>query len=57
MSNVDLIIKKRNGKALTSTEIDSFVAGASDDSWPDYQVSAMLMAMFLKGSMTAKPAI
>lgn len=49
MSNVDLIIKKRNGKALTSTEIDSFVAGASDDSWPDYQVSAMLMAMFLKG--------
>jgi len=49
MSNVDLIIKKRNGNALTSNEIDLFVAGASDGSWPDYQVSAMLMAMFLKG--------
>jgi len=49
MSNVDLIIKKRNGNALTSTEIDTFVAGVSDGSWPDYQVSAMLMAMFLKG--------
>jgi len=49
MSNVDLIIKKRNGNALTSTEIDTFVAGASDGSWPDYQVSAMLMAMFLNG--------
>ncbi|NCA99209.1 MAG: thymidine phosphorylase, partial [Clostridia bacterium] len=49
MSTVDLIIKKREGFALTPTEIDSFVLGASDGSWPDYQVSAMLMAMFLKG--------
>lgn len=49
MSNVDLIIKKRNGTVLTPAEIDRFVMGASDGSWPDYQVSAMLMAMFLKG--------
>lgn len=49
MSNVDLIIKKRNGTVLTPAEIDRFVMGASDGIWPDYQVSAMLMAMFLKG--------
>ncbi|MDD2534492.1 MAG: thymidine phosphorylase [Eubacteriales bacterium] len=49
MSAVDLIIKKRNGKALSTGEIQAFVDGVSDDSWPDYQISAMLMAMFLKG--------
>ncbi len=49
MSTVDLIIKKRDGHTLTTDEIQAFVTGASDGSWPDYQVSAMLMAMFLKG--------
>lgn len=49
MNAVDLIIKKRNGHPLTSAEIGQFVTGVCDGSWPDYQVSAMLMAMFLKG--------
>ncbi len=48
MNAVDLIIKKRNGQTLTSNEIQLFVDGVCDGSWPDYQVSAMLMAMFLK---------
>ncbi len=46
---VDLIIKKRDGAALSPAEIQLFVDGVSHDSWPDYQVSAMLMAMFIRG--------
>lgn len=49
MNIVDLIIKKRDGNKLTKDEIDFFIKGVSDDSLPDYQISAMLMAMFLKG--------
>ncbi len=30
-------------------EIDGFVAGATDGSWPDYQLSALLMAIVLRG--------
>jgi pyrimidine-nucleoside phosphorylase len=49
MSNVDLIIRKRDGHILTAAEIENFVAGVCSGSWPDYQTAAMLMAMFLKG--------
>lgn len=48
MSFVDLIIKKRNGDELTKSEIDFFVKGVTDGSIPDYQISAMLMAMCIK---------
>ena len=48
-----LIAKKRDGGALTRKEILSFVHGAADGSWADYQLSAMLMAVFLRG-MTAE---
>jgi thymidine phosphorylase len=37
---------------LTSEEIAAFVRGATDGSWANYQLSAMLMAIFLRG-MTA----
>lgn len=49
MNIVDLIIKKRDGGKLTKDEIGFFIKGVSNDSIPDYQTSAMLMAMFLKG--------
>ena len=49
MNAVDIIIKKRQGLRLDRSEIQSFVRGASDGSWPDYQLSAMLMAIFLRG--------
>ncbi len=49
MNIVDLIIKKRDGNKLDKSEIDFFIKGVSDNSLPDYQISAMLMAMFLKG--------
>lgn len=49
MDAVDLIVKKRDGKTLSRADIDFFIRGVSDDSWADYQVSAMLMAMFIRG--------
>ncbi|MDO8543668.1 MAG: thymidine phosphorylase [Opitutaceae bacterium] len=44
-----IIARKRDGHALTPEEIASFVRGATDGSWADYQLSAMLMAIFLRG--------
>ena len=49
MRAVDIIRKKRDGGALDRAEIDHFVAGATDGSWPDYQLSALLMAIVLRG--------
>ena len=45
----DLIEKKRNGEILTKEEITYMIAGYVDDSIPDYQMSAMLMAIYFKG--------
>src|SRR5471032_1002055 len=44
-----VIAKKRDGGTLTRDEIASFVTGATDGSWADYQLSAMLMAIFFRG--------
>jgi len=49
MRAVDIIRRKRDGGALDRAEIDNFVAGATDGSWPDYQISALLMAIVLRG--------
>ena len=48
MNIVDLIIKKRDGGKLTKEEIEFFIKGVTDSSIPDYQVSAMLMAIFFQ---------
>ena len=48
-----IIARKRDGHALTREEIDAFVRGATDASWADYQLSALLMAVYLRG-MTAE---
>ncbi len=45
----DIICKKKNGLALTKEEIDFFVQGVTDRSIPDYQTTALLMAICLKG--------
>ncbi|HMQ02445.1 MAG TPA: thymidine phosphorylase [Pyrinomonadaceae bacterium] len=45
----DIIAKKRDGVELTAEEIAAFVEGVCDKSWADYQISALLMAMFIRG--------
>jgi pyrimidine-nucleoside phosphorylase len=49
MRFVDAIARKRDGEALSRDEIDAFVAGVTDGSIPDYQASALLMAIVLRG--------
>lgn len=49
MNMVEIIEKKKFGKALSADEIDYFVKGAADGSIPDYQLSALLMAIRLNG--------
>jgi pyrimidine-nucleoside phosphorylase len=53
MRAVDIIRAKRDGEALGRPAIDAFVGGVLDGSWADYQTSAMLMAIVLRG-MTAE---
>ena len=50
---VDVIIKKRGGGALARDEIRGFVEGVTAGTVPDYQTSALLMAIVLRG-MTAE---
>jgi pyrimidine-nucleoside phosphorylase len=49
----DLIIRKRDGGALTRAEIEFFARGVADGRFADYQASALLMAIFWRG-MTAQ---
>ena len=46
---VDIITKKRDGHELTDKEIKFFVDGYVEGKIPDYQVSALLMAILFKG--------
>jgi len=44
-----VIARKRDGHALSRAEIGAFVTGATNGSWADYQLSALLMAIYLRG--------
>ena len=46
---VDIISKKRDGASLSKEEIQYFIDGCVDGSIPDYQTSALLMAIYFKG--------
>jgi len=49
MNPVELIIKKREGQAHTPAEIRALVAAFVAGEVADYQMSAWLMAAFLRG--------
>src|SRR5947207_4783684 len=53
MRAVDLIQKKRDGGVLSRDEIQFFIGGVTSGAVPDYQASALLMAVFFRG-MTAE---
>ncbi len=49
MQMTDLLAKKRDGGALSTEEIDFMIQGYTRGTIPDYQMSAMCMAILLRG--------
>ncbi|MFQ9706634.1 MAG: pyrimidine-nucleoside phosphorylase [Limosilactobacillus pontis] len=49
MRMVDIINTKRNGGTLSDEQLQFFVDGVVDGSIPDYQISALLMAIYFRG--------
>jgi pyrimidine-nucleoside phosphorylase len=56
MRAVDVIRKKRDRQELSRAEVEAFAHAAADGSWPDYQLSALLMAIYLNGMSAAETA-
>jgi len=56
MRAVDIIISKRDGRTLGRDEIRFVVDGVTDGSLPDYQASALLMAILLRGMSAEETA-
>jgi len=52
MLPAEIIKKKRNGFELTESEINDFILGYTRGIIPDYQMSALLMAIYFKGMTT-----
>ncbi|PYV44057.1 MAG: thymidine phosphorylase [Acidobacteria bacterium] len=49
MNAVDLITRKREGRELSASEIAYLIDGCTQGKIPDYQISALLMAIFFRG--------
>ena len=49
MTMYDLILKKKRGGELTKDEIEYMISGYTKGSIPDYQMSAMMMAICFQG--------
>ena len=49
MRMYDLIMKKKEGKELTEAEIRFMIEGYTKGDIPDYQISALLMAIYFSG--------
>lgn len=56
MRMYDIIAKKRDGKELSREEIEFFVGGYTSGEIPDYQASALTMAIFLRGMTESETA-
>ena len=52
----DIIRRKRDGAELSREEISFFINGVTRNEIADYQVSALLMAIFLNGMTEAEQA-
>lgn len=52
MLPAEIIKKKRNGFELSEKEIEDFILGYTRGTVPDYQMSALLMAIYFKGMTT-----
>ena len=48
MRMVDIIEKKRDGQELTKAEINFVITGYTNGTVPDYQMSALAMAIYFK---------
>lgn len=57
MRAVDIIRAKRDGDVLSPDAIGGFVRGVLDGTWADYQTSALLMAIVLKGMTAEETAV
>ena len=57
MNTVDIIRKKRDGEELTRAEIQHWVDGITNGSIPDYQSSALLMAIRIQGMTDEEAAV
>ncbi|MBT8495066.1 MAG: thymidine phosphorylase [Deltaproteobacteria bacterium] len=53
----ELIRAKRDGRELSRSELEWFVKSVTDESIPDYQVAAMLMAIFFRGMTDSELAV
>ncbi len=56
MNTVQLIAKKRDGGEFSNAEIGQLIRGYVDGSIPDYQMSALAMAIYLQGMTTEETA-
>ncbi len=56
MNNVELIKKKRDGKSFSDNEISFLITQFTKNKIPDYQFSALLMAILLKGMSRSETA-
>jgi pyrimidine-nucleoside phosphorylase len=57
MRVIDVIRKKRDGHELTTAEIEYVVRAVTSDEIPDYQISAWLMAVVLRGLTRAETSV
>ncbi|WKV09898.1 pyrimidine-nucleoside phosphorylase [Thermoanaerobacterium sp. CMT5567-10] len=56
MRMYDLIMKKRDGGTFTKDEIDFIISSYTKDYVPDYQMSALLMAIYFNGMTNEETA-
>src|SRR3984893_3000740 len=55
MRAVDIIARKRDGHELTREEINFIIRGYTGGEVADYQMAALLMAIYLRGMTTEEP--